>query len=243
MGMSTRDVVQGGESATEEAVTASLADDWICDLVARRQEARERKDYAVADALREQLVSGGVWVNDRSRFWFARDGRYGKLDQDEGHGDCQAPTQEVEEKHDGKEGEVGPMVAFYHDATRVWPEWVRKAAETVDVVMGNLPWGNKIGGKEDGHRIVERMCVTFSNAVLCLFVSAACFTELCTSTSSTTASDKAATWEWRLKDCDIALPAIEGEAHADKLRAWKLLWHADVSFATLMVLLPVDRSG
>merc|ERR1712130_1003571 len=99
------------------------------------------------------------------------------------------------------------------------------------MVVGNLPWGNKVGKLEDGHRIVEHLCITFINAVLCLFVSSNCFTALCTSPSSCEGNMP----QWHVKDEAIERFGIED---LDKLRSWTLLWHADTDFATLMVVVP-----
>lgn len=241
MGVNARDVSPGGEwstvpvEKTPESLATHLPTEQIKHLIAQRQQARDSKDYARADALREKLVEGGVWMNDKSRFWVAQDGRYGKV-EDSADGGVQELNARADVEQEAMTRErAASVVSFHHDASRAWPAWVDSAAETVDVVIGNLPWGNKVGGREDGQHILERLCVTFSNAVLCMFVSASCFAAMCTR------SAEGDMWLWRLKDRSVELPkSLSGVQGSEKIRDWSLLWQADLDFARLLVLLP-DR--
>ena len=52
-------VVAGADEAT-----ASALNTLVGDLLAQRQEARARRDFAVADAVRDRLTAAGVAVED-----------------------------------------------------------------------------------------------------------------------------------------------------------------------------------
>jgi cysteinyl-tRNA synthetase len=50
-------------TGADEAVAAAL-NTLVGDLLAQRQEARARRDFAVADAVRDRLTAAGVTVED-----------------------------------------------------------------------------------------------------------------------------------------------------------------------------------
>ena len=50
-------------SGADEAATAAL-NTLVGDLLAQRQEARARRDFAVADTVRDRLTAAGVAVED-----------------------------------------------------------------------------------------------------------------------------------------------------------------------------------
>jgi len=68
-----------------------LSDGEIVALVTRREAARRQRDFAQADALREQMRVGGVTLVDREKNWSSLDGRRGSF------ADAEAPTVLVSE--------------------------------------------------------------------------------------------------------------------------------------------------
>merc|ERR1712190_14134 len=103
MGFASRDVLPGGEVSAKQDQSVQLDDDHIWELVKKRLQARDSKDYSAADALRDELVAAGVWTNDKCRFWYARDGRYGKLDGNERNYKDLAPKLKVRQSEGSAE--------------------------------------------------------------------------------------------------------------------------------------------
>ena len=71
----------------ERATTAPRpAQAWIHDKLVEREKARMRRDFATADAIREELFKAGVeiWESHGERTWRARDGRSGPRPNHEG---------------------------------------------------------------------------------------------------------------------------------------------------------------
>ncbi|KAK3250563.1 hypothetical protein CYMTET_40061 [Cymbomonas tetramitiformis] len=66
-------------SVGEKGVQMSLPDDQIQQLLEQREQARRGRDFAEADRLRDELRSGGVNLDDRTRSWSTRDGRGGQI--------------------------------------------------------------------------------------------------------------------------------------------------------------------
>lgn len=56
-----------------------VSEEDILNLIAQREQARQSKDYASSDALRETLRAMGVEVLDKEKMWKASDGRSGVL--------------------------------------------------------------------------------------------------------------------------------------------------------------------
>lgn len=52
----------------------------LIDLLRRRHEARQVRDYPTSDALRSELAALGVYTDDRAKTWRSRDGRTGSLE-------------------------------------------------------------------------------------------------------------------------------------------------------------------
>ena len=56
-----------------------ISEDYIAHTCAQRERAREARDWAVADQLRDSLRSQGVEILDKERLWRCADGRIGLL--------------------------------------------------------------------------------------------------------------------------------------------------------------------
>jgi hypothetical protein len=63
-------------------VGGSLSDSEISVLVKRRETARQARDYATADKIRQDLKTHGVDISDKDGMWKAHDGRMGMLGGD-----------------------------------------------------------------------------------------------------------------------------------------------------------------
>ena len=59
-----------GDYALEGALPAGVDADAVAALMARRAAAKRDKDYATADQLQDELISMGIFINDRTRQYF-----------------------------------------------------------------------------------------------------------------------------------------------------------------------------
>jgi cysteinyl-tRNA synthetase len=58
-------LLQREPTAFLQARPAGVAEDWIADRIAEREEARRRKDYPAADRIRKELLSRGITLEDK----------------------------------------------------------------------------------------------------------------------------------------------------------------------------------
>jgi len=58
-------LLQREPTAFLQARPAGVAEDWIADRIAEREEARRRKDYPAADRIRQELLSRGITLEDK----------------------------------------------------------------------------------------------------------------------------------------------------------------------------------
>lgn len=75
-------------------LNAATPTEEIVRLVVLREEARLRKDWSQADALRQQISAAGVSLQDKEHCWQATDGRSGRIPsfaEIEGQGACGGP--------------------------------------------------------------------------------------------------------------------------------------------------------
>ena len=56
-----------------------MSEDEIKALVGQREAARQAKDFATADALRDQLRKNGVEIYDKDKYWKANTGVRGTI--------------------------------------------------------------------------------------------------------------------------------------------------------------------
>jgi len=66
-------------AAADAAAAGMMSTPAIHAMIDEREEARRRKDYARSDAMRDELRSAGVNIDDRLRTWTASDGRTGSM--------------------------------------------------------------------------------------------------------------------------------------------------------------------
>jgi len=101
---------------------------------------------------------------------------------------------------------------FYHDANQELPDWFAK--ERVKMVVGNTPWGNKIGNEGDGAQIILNLARQFDVGVgegltMNLLVGKPCFADLAV---------KREDGVW----------GLNRHATYTALESWELLHHAEV---------------
>ena len=195
-----------------QTVTPAGVDGWlpvtrIRSLALERAELRKAKDFEGSDAKLEELKAAGLWVNDKSHHWAHADGRCGELPRKEGD-TAQDPAVDTESDN-------APHRFFYHDANHDWPEWVStELSQGIDMLVGNTPWGNKIGNEGDGAEIVQSLARQFKPAgqhfVMCLLVGKPCFAEL------VLCNEESGVWE------------LQRGAGWESLADWSLLYHAEV---------------
>jgi len=146
-----------------------------------RQNAIDAKEFDKATAIETILLQDGITWDKRRHAWSSLDGRCGSY-----------PTSKMAETY----GEARPLpIKRYHpssgdlmlfcmDATETkrgvdksWPDWVDMRRGSIDLVVANVPWGNKIGEDGDGERITRALLSRFrcSACTMVVMMSVACF--------------------------------------------------------------------
>ena len=150
------------------------------------------------------LKNAGLWINDKSHHWAHADGRCG---------DMPASYDPIEDPAIDRARIDAPHTLFYHDANQKLPKWF--SSGKVGMIVGNTPWGNKIGNEGDGAEIILNLARQFDTSeegvamTMSLLVGKPCFSDLVVQGEQD---------EWELNR----------EPKYDALRGWSLLYHAEV---------------
>jgi len=221
-------------------VAARPGEEWLdCEkitaLLKERDEARERKDWPIANDIHQRLKEANIVVTDKQKghlwgSWEAEDGRCGQLGicKDDGLTDasCGADVQ-MQSRH----------VAFCHDSTQPWPAWVvEEGVHDIDLIVANPPWGKNIGKKEDGVAIVKSLVEHFSGSkcIMALLVSVQCFKQLASF------DKREGIYAWHLMEDAFGVQDRVTKQTADceavEVERWSLIYHAEVGQSALMVM-------